>query len=174
MLLAAKVEEDGFYLEDVLQDDRDSGFIPLPPQPCIKPRWDGVKWIEEDPEGLDRLAVSALTEARKHRMQEINCVATKRLAFIRDAYPQFEIDTWNDQRSEAAVYRADSNAETPMLSGIAAARGLPLDELAERVLSKVDHYRDAVSEVTGKRQWCEDQVFAAESIKAVNAVEWPE
>lgn len=119
-------------------------------------------------------AEEQLQDAKQARMSVLNATASEQLEFIRSAYPQFEVDTWNDQRAEALAYTDDSGADTPMLSGIAKARGLDLGELVQRVLNKVDHYRDAVSEVTGKRQWCEDRVFEAETVEAVNAVEWPE
>lgn len=118
-------------------------------------------------------AEEKLLQAKQARMAALNATASNQLDHIRNAYPQFEIDTWSDQKAEAQAYTDDPSVETPMLSGIASARGLGLEELVQRVLNKVDNYRDAVSEVTGKRQWCEDRVFEAETIEAVNAVEWP-
>lgn len=125
----------------------------------------GAKPVDEE---------KVLREEKIKKVARINQVAKEKVSHIRDAYPQFEIDTWPEQKEEAFSYQKDSSAETPMLSGIAEERGLSVAELVQRVLAKVESYRDAVSRVTGIRQRLEDEVQGADTTSQVEAIDWPE
>lgn len=166
-------DESGCFIGDVIifdPSEMQSDMTEEPvPQPCIKPRWDGSNWIEEG--DLDELA---LENSKRQKLSEINEKAKNSVAHIRNAYPQFEIDTWTEQKDEALAYQNDTSSETPMLLGIAEARGLSVAELVLRVLAKVESYRDAVSRVTGIRQRLEDEVQGAATISQVESIDWPE
>lgn len=117
-------------------------------------------------------AEEQLEKVRSEKLTEINRAAEAEVQSIRRQYPQFEIDTWTEQKAEAEAYRADNSSAAPLLSGIAKERGISLDELVGKVMKKVQLYRDAVAPVTGKRQRLEDEVLAADTEDAVNNISW--
>ncbi|RKQ97166.1 hypothetical protein C7446_2586 [Kushneria sinocarnis] len=118
-------------------------------------------------------AEEKLEKTKQGKLAEINRAAEAAVQSIRQQYPQFEIDTWTEQKAEAEAYQTDNSSPTPLLSGIAEGRGISLDELVQKVMAKVKLYRSAVAPVTGKRQRLEDEILAADTVEAVNAVEWP-
>ena len=69
-----------------------------------------------------------------------------------DTVPQFERDSWATQALEAQAWAADHDAPTPILAGIAQARGA------------------LTASVAGQRQALEDRIRAATDIDALNAV----
>ena len=87
-----------------------------------------------------------------------------------DTVPQFERDSWATQALEAQAWAADHDAPTPILAGIAQARGVPLDTLRERALAKSNAYSALTASVAGQRQALEDRSRAATDIDALNAV----
>ena len=87
-----------------------------------------------------------------------------------DGVPQFERDSWASQAIEAQAWAADHNAPTPILAGIAKARGVPLDILRERALAKSNAYTALTASVAGQRQAFEDQIRAADTLAALDAI----
>ena len=87
-----------------------------------------------------------------------------------DTVPQFERDSWATQALEAQAWAADHDAPTPILAGIAQARGVPLDTLRERARAKSNAYSALTASVAGQRQALEDRIRAATDIDALNAV----
>lgn len=71
-------------------------------------------------------------------------------------YPDFEVATWADQEAEALLYQAwdgtGTAPETPLLSGIATARGLSVTDLAGRVVDNATAWRLRVPGLIGERQ----------------------
>ena len=87
-----------------------------------------------------------------------------------DGVPQFERDSWASQAIEAQAWAADHNAPTPILAGIAKARGVPLDTLRERALAKSNAYTALTASVAGQRQAFEDRIHAAGDLDALGAI----
>ena len=71
---------------------------------------------------------------------------------------------------EAQAWATDKNAPTPILAGIARARGVPLDDLRAKALAKSNAYTALTASVAGQRQALEDQVRAAEDLAALDAI----
>lgn len=71
---------------------------------------------------------------------------------LKSTYSESEVESWAVQRSEAQAYSADNTASTPLLSTIASARGITLDELVTRVLSNISAYDTAYGTLLGKYQ----------------------
>src|SRR6185312_13253029 len=93
-------------------------------------------------------------------LSAINAAAAGAVQIVSSAYPQFEIDTWDAQESEARAWLADNEASTPTLAPIAAARGITLADLASRVVAKAEMFRPLVAHWIGVRQALEDQLDA--------------
>ncbi|WP_455001598.1 hypothetical protein [Cardiobacterium hominis] len=87
-----------------------------------------------------------------------------------DGVPQFERDSWASQALEAQAWAADHEAATPILAGIARARGVPLDDLRVKALAKSNAYTILTASVAGQRQAYEDQIHAAETLAALDAI----
>ena len=84
-----------------------------------------------------------------------------------DTVPPFERDSWASQALEAQAWAADHDAETPILAGIAKARGVPLNILRERALMKSNAYTALTASVAGQRQAFEDRIHAAADLDAL-------
>ena len=94
------------------------------------------------------------------------------MAALSGGFSDHEKLSWDKQEAEARAYIADNSSPAPLLSGIAAARGLAVAELAQRVLAKVTGYELVAGQILGEQQRCEDEIKKADTIEAVQAVEF--
>ena len=78
-----------------------------------------------------------------------------------DSVPEFEFASWSIQASEAKAWQLDKNAPTPVLDGIAAARGIPADTLKAAALRKTLAYEQLAAHVAGQRQALQSKIEAA-------------
>ncbi|MEQ5768172.1 hypothetical protein NFH98_11250 [Halomonas sp. H33-56] len=113
-----------------------------------------------------------LAEAQQAAMRRVNAGYEAELASIRSEYPESEQMTWDKQEREARAFLADSSTATPLLDAMATGRGMDKVELATRIIAKADAWMQASGLATGKRQALEDQVKAAETVEAVEAIGW--
>ena len=131
---------------------------------------DGLRLIAKADYHPDPQAALAAAKAAR-----LHAAATAAQAFIEtiaglDGVPQFERDSWASQAAEAQAWAADHDAPTPILAGIAQARGVPLDDLRAKALAKSNAYTALTASVAGQRQALEDQIHAAETIAALNTI----
>jgi hypothetical protein len=95
-------------------------------------------------------------------LAEINMQAAAALAALSVAYPEGEVQSWAQQTREAEAVLANHDALVPLLSAIAAARGVTTTELAERVIAKTQAFAAASGAIIGKRQALEDAITAVD------------
>ena len=114
--------------------------------------------------------VPTLDEAKAAKLSEINAAADRAIATLTTTYPDREISTFDKQEREARDWTADNTASTPLLSALAQARGIPLDELVRRVLAKADAFAVASGSIIGQRQALEDRLDACTTLKEVQAL----
>ena len=131
---------------------------------------EGQRLVDEKDYHPDPQAALAAAKAAK-----LHAAATAAQAFIEtiaglDGVPQFERDSWASQAAEAQAWSADHDAPTPILAGIAQARGVPLDDLRAKALAKSNAYTALTASVAGQRQALEDQIHAAETLAALNTI----
>lgn len=86
-------------------------------------------------------------------------------------YPQTEIESFYRQEKEALAWRADNNADTPMLKQVARVRGVPFDVLVEKVIEKASQFAVAIGVIIGKRQAFEDRLLATKTLEELTALE---
>lgn len=110
--------------------------------------------------------------AKNAKMIEINTACNRAVGQLAENYPEREIQTWPQQVKEAEALSANAEAETPLLSAIAASRGITAADLAARVLAKMTAYASASGAIIGHRQSLEDLVEAAESTEDVSGIHW--
>lgn len=111
-----------------------------------------------------------LKDAKAAKLAEINAECQHMLESLTPTYPERELTTFDKQESEARAYTADSTASTPLLSALAQARGVPLDELARRVLVKADAFAVASGSIIGQRQALEDRLDACTTLEEVQGI----
>ena len=114
--------------------------------------------------------VPTLDEVKAAKLSEINAAADRAIATLTATYPDRELATFDKQESEARAYAADATASTPLLSALAQARGIPLDELVRRVLAKADAFAVASGSIIGQRQALEDRLDACTTLEEVQGI----
>lgn len=114
--------------------------------------------------------VPTFKEAKAAKLSEINKAANKIMAALVSTYPDREISTFDKQEAEARAYMADPTAPTPLLSALAKARGLSMDELVKRVIAKADAFAAASGYIIGQRQALEDQLDTCKTLEEVQSI----
>lgn len=140
--------------------------IGVPERPTPWHYWSGSDWT------VDGAAL------RAHALAKITTACEAAIAGLRTSYPESEVLSWSQQSREADALAAAPDAEAPLLSAIAASRGLPVTELATRVRAKVTAYAMASGQIIGQRQALEDQLMAvdlqaADVAEQLAAITWP-
>lgn len=111
-----------------------------------------------------------LDRARSERLAGINADADTLVGELAATYPEREIQSWPQQVKEADALAVDTVAAAPLLSAMAAARGVDRADLAARVLAKASAYAAASGAIIGARQRLEDLLAAAETLDDLAAV----
>lgn len=114
--------------------------------------------------------VPTFKEAKAAKLSEINKAADKIMAALISTYPDREISTFDKQEAEARAYMADPEAPTPLLSALAKARGVSMDELIKRVIAKADAFAAASGYIIGQRQALEDQLDTCKTLEEVQSI----
>nr|DAK96311.1 MAG TPA: hypothetical protein [Caudoviricetes sp.] len=131
---------------------------------------EGQRLVDEnDYHPNPQAALAAAKAAKLHTTAEAAQAFIERVAGL-DGVPQFERDSWASQAAEAQAWAANKGAATPILAGIAQARGVPLDDLRAKALAKSNAYTALTASVAGQRQAYEDQIHAAETLAALDAI----
>ncbi|HSH71531.1 MAG TPA: hypothetical protein VK974_00615 [Methylophilaceae bacterium] len=101
-----------------------------------------------------------LEDVIARRLSTINRECERAVSQITATYPASEVLSWPKQETEARLYANNMVADTPLLSALATARGIPLAELASRVILKADAFAQVSGTLIGKRQQLEDMLNA--------------
>ena len=138
----------------------------IPPQPAPSFSWDAAtkRWA------YVASAAELLHDAQESAMKTVNESFATRLSWVRIGYPDDEVSSWSKQEGEARAWTANNAAPTPLLTAIAAARGVPLDVLAGKVIQKADLFAAASGALIGARQHAEDRIGAAATPADVEAI----
>jgi len=87
-----------------------------------------------------------------------------------DSVPEFEFASWAIQAAEAKAWQADKAASTPVLDGIATARGMSADTLKAAALRKTLAYEQLAAHVAGQRQALQSKIEAAKTQAALDKI----
>ena len=88
-----------------------------------------------------------------------------------DSVPEFEFASWAIQAAEAKAWQADKAASTPVLDGIATARGITADTLKAAALRKTLAYEQLAAHVAGQRQALQSKIEAAKKQSDLDKIE---
>ena len=67
-------------------------------------------------------------------------------------YPQFEIDTFATQESEATTYMKDNEAPTPFIDNLCLSRGIAKDVMVSKILANAEGLKLATAPIIGQYQ----------------------
>lgn len=91
-------------------------------------------------------------------------VYDKRMIELKANVSSLEFNSWEQQKTEAYAYQANNTAATPMLSSLATARGITLDEMVSKVITAVESYNASIAELLARKQLIETEVKGCASI----------
>lgn len=167
---AAKVK--AYLVPEAYRPGRLFVSVTIPGQPEEVPACgqDLVELLGEDT--LEASDAAILNAAKAAKLTEINAECQKAVAALAKDYLDSEVQSWPQQVKEATALSADPQADAPLLTAIATARGLPVAELASRVLDKMNAYAAASGVLIGQRYAAEDLITAAEDLEALSAISW--
>lgn len=116
---------------------------------------------------------SACPQIREYRKAEIRAEGDRRLKLLASPYMDGERETWANQMKEAEAYLFDPvNTQTPMLSAMAAARGITIPDLVGKVWENVTLFRQASGQILGLQQKLLDDIDKATDFAALLAIGW--
>lgn len=167
---AAKVK--AYLVPEAYRPGRLFVSVTVPGQPEDVPACsqDLVELLGEDI--LEASDAAILNAAKAAKLTEINAECQKAVAALAADYPDSEVQSWPQQVKEATALSADPQSDAPLLTAIAAARGLPAAELASRVLGKMNAYAGASGALIGRRQAAEDLIDVAATPEDVAGIAW--
>lgn len=106
--------------------------------------------ISTPPDEPPHPSLSAV-EQRQVDELKVRQEAARRIEALGAEYTKAERETWSQQTYEAISYQANPAASVPMLTGIAAGKGLTVSEMVTRVLTKVAEFGPASGAILGKQ-----------------------
>ena len=143
------------------------------PKPSKHHVWNGSTW-KIPVEIAKQLTQQQFQTAKSAKLVALNTTAQNYInqATGVDKLPQFEKDTWAIQGQEAKAWAADNHALTPVLDGIANARGVPAQILKQKALEKTLAFEALTATVVGTRQAIETRINKAKDIGELEAIEF--
>ena len=132
-------------------------------EPC---KWNGTAWVKDETKIAERF-----TQRKEALLATLANKADTLKSSLLVGYPQTEIESFYRQEKEALAWRADNNAETPMLKQVAMVRGVPFDVLVEKVIEKASQFAVAIGLIIGQRQAFEDRLLATNTLEELTALE---
>jgi hypothetical protein len=78
-----------------------------------------------------------------------------------------ELSSWDQQKTEAQKYIAGDKESQPLLSTLATARGITLEEMVNKVLVAVGNYSDKITDLLARKHEVEADIKACQSIADV-------
>ena len=166
-----EIMPDGWFVLEVnktdeyMWSDGKTVFYPDTLPPSENHIWSSDGWLE-DKAGL-------IESAKALKIEQLNAAAQAYIdrASETDKVPDFEVRTWTIQASEAKAWQLDKNAPTPVLDGIATARGIPADTLKAAALRKTLAYEQLAAHVAGQRQALQSKIEAAKKQSDLDKIE---
>lgn len=193
------IDQDGLFVEEQYFDDgRQSIEAEIPDLAQYQAaQWDGQGWqiipdyrgcvvfVGEQEQVWDKLGdlpdgisltppeSANIDGVKSGKLVALNAAAQ---AFINkhagiDSVPDFEFASWSIQASEAKAWQLNKNAPTPVLDGIATARGIPADTLKAAALRKTLAYEQLAAHVAGQRQALQSKIEAAKKQSDLDKIE---
>lgn len=110
--------------------------------------------------GCEPGELGTVADVRTRSLNRLAIAFETASAALLGADPPTATATWPIQQAEAEAFRSDANASTPLLDGLAQARGLDKAELVARVLKKAALFKAASGVLLGQQQALRDRIDA--------------
>lgn len=112
-----------------------------------------------------------LEELKAAKLAQINEGCQSALAALTPTYPEKELLTFERQEREARALLAGDGSDVAHITAIASGRGIPVAELARKIVAKADAFSLASGLLIGRRQQYEDLLEDAQTKEAVAAIQ---
>ena len=109
---------------------------------------------------------------KKSKLEEINTTYTEKANLAKVGTPEDEVLTWDIQKLEAEAYQISASNPTPSIDILAINRGMDRVELINKILVKVETYKQYIFALTGKRQKYEEEIAKATSFEELMEIKW--
>nr|WP_319543147.1 hypothetical protein [uncultured Pseudodesulfovibrio sp.] len=130
-----------------------------------------VTQAELDAEAVYLTSPEHLADQKQNKMNEITTQADAVLLEVSREYGAMERATWDQQYQEAKAYQSDNQAVVPLLSAIAAGRGMIVATLADRIITNRAAWVALSGSIVGQRLAYQDTLDAATTVAEVEAIE---
>ena len=114
----------------------------------------------------------SLDDMKRVKLAKLNQLSQAIADQLTAGYPEFEKLTWDDQRREAMAWQADNTVATTYIDALAANREIDRVDYLKRTVAKITAFTAAAQKLVGQRQKYEDQIKAADSPEALDAIEF--
>lgn len=112
-----------------------------------------------------------LEELKAAKLAQINEGCQSALAALTPTYPEKELLTFERQEREARALLAGDSSDVAHITAIASGRGIPVEELARKIVAKADVFSLGSGLLIGRRQRYEDMLEGAQTKEAVAAIQ---
>lgn len=140
------------------------GIVEVTPQPRPDERW---YFVTSNRDGTFTATPKKAKDVKQLVLDQVNADFDAAMHDYAKEYPEYEQKTWEQQRTQSAAWVAWDDAgrvgpepATPMLDGIASARGVDREELIRRANGKSQLFKAISAGAIGRRQALEDQILA--------------
>lgn len=117
-------------------------------------------------------AFTACPHIRDMKTAQVRTEGERRLQAIARPYLPTERETWSVQMQEAMDYKTGLVTNPPMLSAMAAGRGISLADLVAKVLENVELFRVASGMVLGEQQFLLDWIDREPDFETLSDIAW--
>lgn len=118
----------------------------------------------------DAMRSAAVDIMKEAALYVTNLMYTKKFAVLLNAYSDAESYSWTQQIEEAKAVVANPSAPSPLLTALAAARGLPVSELAVKVLEKSAAFETGHIALLSKLAAVNQSIKACATVRDCNRV----
>lgn len=112
-----------------------------------------------------------LDELKAEKLAQINADCQAALAALTPTYPEKELFTFERQEREARALLAGDSSDVAHITAIASGRGIPVEELARKIVAKAEAFSLASGLLIGQRQKWEDMLKDAKTKEDVTAIQ---
>lgn len=118
----------------------------------------------------DYVPILPLGVVRQGQLDAVNAAYEQAMAYVQSGYPLTEVLSWERQATQARELQANPDAEAAFVRALAATKGVPVEEMARRILANAAAWEPMAAYLTAQRQMLEDRVLAAETEADILAV----
>jgi len=115
----------------------------------------------------DQDTVNTVTLMREILRMKVNDIYDKRLLQLNMQVSALELSSWDQQKIEAQAYLAGDVNSQPLLSALATARGITLDQMVNKVIAARAIHSDNITDLLAQKQQIETEIKACASIADV-------